>query len=192
MNGSILFDILKKSKENKEIIGIWKYNDSEGFWSGYVRDYNEELVTIQHFTKYGKADGVIIERIENIKCIDFDDDYAEAMQCLIDYSAELDKETKIEVTLNDNEDWQLGILKQVKGRKDIIARLEINGSDYFSGFITKISETDLILHCLGKMGEDEGAVIYRLEDITSVRINDIDNRKRVMLYNWRKASLKSS
>ena len=69
MSESILFEILKKSKENKEIIGIWKYNDDDGFWAGYVNDYNEELVTIQHFTKYGKSDGIIIERIENIKSV---------------------------------------------------------------------------------------------------------------------------
>jgi hypothetical protein len=188
MSESILFDILKKSKENKEIIGIWKYNDDDGFWAGYVKDYNEELITIQHFTKYGKSDGIIVERIENIKSVDFDDDYAKAMQCLIDYSSELDKDEHFEIELNDNEEWQIGILKQLEGT-DRIARLEINGSDYYSGFITKLSESDLILHCVGKMGEDEGTVFYRIEDVTAVRVNDIENRKRVMLFNWRKASL---
>jgi hypothetical protein len=52
-----------------------------------------------------------------------------------------------------------------------------------------MSESDLILHCVGKMGEDEGTVIYRIEDVTAVRVNDIENRKRVMLFKWRKASL---
>ncbi|HAI36785.1 MAG TPA: hypothetical protein DCM40_00900 [Maribacter sp.] len=188
MSESILFEILKKSKENKEIIGIWKYNDDDGFWAGYVKDYNEELVTIQHFTKYGKSDGIIVERIENIKSVDFDDDYAKAMQCLIDYSSELDKDNPFEIELNDNEEWQIGILKQLEGT-DRIARLEINGSDYFSGFIKRLSESDLIIHCVGKMGEDEGTVFYRIEDVTAVRVNDIENRKRVMLFNWRKASL---
>jgi len=186
MNDSILFDILKKSKENKEIIGIWKYTDDDGFWAGYVKDFNEELVIIQHFTKYGKSDGIIVERIDNIKSIDFDDDYAKAMQCLIDYSEELDKDDPFEVVLNDSEEWQLGILKQIQGTKRIV-RLEINGSDCFSGFVIRLSEFDLILRCVGEMGEDEGTVIYRTEDITAVRVNDIENRKRVMLYNWRKA-----
>ena len=185
MSESILFDILKKSKENKEIIGIWKYNDDDGFWAGYVKDYTEELVTIQHFTKYGKSDGIIVERIENIKSVDFDDDYAKAMQCLIDYSTELDKDDPFELALNENEDWQIGVLKQIVGTKRI-ARLEMNGSDYYSGFVTKLSESDLILRCVGEMGEDEGTVIYRIEDITAIRVNDIENRKRVMLFNWRK------
>ena len=188
IHGSILFDILKKSKENKEIIGIWKYNDDDSFWCGYVKDYNEELVTIQHFTKYGKSDGIIIERIENIKSVDFDDDYSKAMQCLIDYSTELDKDEPFEIELNDNENWQTAILKQLVGTERV-ARLEISSSDYFSGFITQMSETDLILHCLGDLGEDEGTVIYRIEDVTAVRVNDIVNRKKLMLFKWRKASL---
>ena len=188
MNESILFDILEKSKENKEIIGIWKYSDDDGFWAGYVKDYNENLVIIQHFTKYGKSDGIIVERIDNIKSVDFDDDYAKAMQCLIDYSAQLDKEDPFEFELTENEDWQIEVLKQIEGTKRIVL-LEINSSDYFSGFVTKLSEYDLILHCVGEMGEDEGTVIYRIEDITAVRVNDIENRKRLMLFNWRNTRL---
>jgi hypothetical protein len=188
MSESILTALLEKSKAHKEIISIWKYNDEDGFWAGYVKDYNEELVTIQHYTKYGKSDGVVIERIENIKSVEFDDDYAKAMQCLIDYSSELDKDDKFDFLLEESEDWQLGILKQLVG-KDQIIRLEIEGSDHCAGFITKVSETDLILQSVGKMGEDEGTIIYRIDDISAIRINDIENRKRAMLYKWRKASL---
>ncbi len=184
MNESILFDVLKRSKENKEIIGIWKYSDDDGFWVGYVKDYNEDLVLLQHFTKYGKSDGIIVERIDNIKSIDFDDDYAKAMQCLIDYSSELDKDDPFDIVLSESQEWQTEILKQIEGTKRI-ARLEINGSDYISGFVIKMSEYDLILRSIGEMGEDEGTVIYRIEDITAVRVNDIENRKRVMLFNWR-------
>jgi len=43
--------------------------------------------------------------------------------------------------------------------------------------------------CVGKMGEDLGISILKIEDITSIQIDDIDNRKRNLLYKWRKASL---
>jgi hypothetical protein len=43
--------ILERSKHNKELLGLWKYNDDDGFWCGYVIDYNETLVKIQHYTK---------------------------------------------------------------------------------------------------------------------------------------------
>lgn len=189
MSESILFDILQKSKDNKQIISVWKYNEDDGFWAGYVKDFNDELVIIQHYTKYGKSDGIIIEKIEEIKSIDFDDDYAKTLKYIIENSSLIDKEDEFKVSLNDNENWQEEILKQVEGNKEIIVSVEINGSDSYSGFILIVSETDFIINCVGKFGEDEGKVIYKIEDVTSVRVNDIEDRKRRLLYNWRKASL---
>lgn len=189
MSKSILVDILQKSKENKEIISIWKYNDDDGFWAGYVKDFNDELVVIQHYTKYGKSDGIIIEKIEEIKSIDFDDDYAKTLKYVIENSSLIDKEDEFKIKLSDNENWQEEILKQVEGQKEIIVSIEINGSDSYSGFIVFVSESDFIINCVGKFGEDEGKVIYKIEDVTSVRVNDLEGRKRKLLYNWRKASL---
>jgi hypothetical protein len=186
---SILNKILERSKLNKELIGLWKYNEEDGFWCGYIIDYNENLVTIQHYTKYGKKDGIIISQISDIQSVDFNDDYAKAMQCVIDYSKELEKEDETNIILTESEDWQFELLKQMERNLDKITSLEINGSNYFSGFIGEVTEYDFILHCIGKLGEDEGTVIYRIEDVTGFKINDIENRKRAMLYKWRKASL---
>jgi len=188
MSKSILLDLIKNSKQNREIIGIWKYNDEDGFWAGYVTDYNEELVTIKHFTKYGKSDGIIVEQIANIKNIDFDDDYAKAMQYIVENSEELDKDVDFEMKLGNSEDWQIEILKQLEGTNQI-AKVEISNDGFFSGFITKVSESDFILHCVGEMGEDEGTVVYRVEDVAAIRVNDIENRKRAMLFKWKKVSL---
>jgi hypothetical protein len=188
-NMSILNQILERSKENKELIGLWKYKDDESFWCGFVIDFNETLVKIQHFTKYGKPDGIIIAQISEIQNVDFNDDYAKAMQCVIDYSKELEKEDKINLIISEGEDWDFDILKQMEGDFEKITSVEINSSDYFSGFILEVSESDFILNCVGKLGQDEGTVVYRIEDVTGFRINDIDNRKRAMLYKWRKASL---
>jgi hypothetical protein len=185
---SIFNQILEKSKANKELIGLWKYNDEESFWCGYVVDYNETLVKIQHFTRFGKPDGIIIAQIASIKSLDFNDDYAKAMQVVIDYSSELEKEGKINIAISENDNWDFSLLKQMEGNFDIITSVEINGSDYFSGFIIQVSEMDFVINCVGKLGQDEGTVIYKIDDVTGFRINDIDNRKRAMLYKWRKAS----
>lgn len=186
---SIFYQLLERSKLNKELIGVWKYNDDEAFWCGYVTDFNESLVTIQHYTKYGKPDGIIIAQISNIQSVDFNDDYAKAMQVVIDYSTELEKEDKTHILLSDSDEWQFEVLKQMEGNLAKITSVEINGSDYFSGFVLEVSESDFVLNCIGKLGEDEGSVIYKIEDVTGFRINDIENRKRAMLYKWRKARL---
>jgi hypothetical protein len=185
---SILLQTLERSKLNKELIGVWKYSDDESFWCGYVIDYNETLVQIQHYTKYGKPDGIIVSQILDIQSIDFNDDYSKAMQVVIDYSGELEKEDKVNFILTENDDWDYSILKQLEGKFSVVASVEM-GSGYFSGFIVEVSETDFILNCVGKLGEDEGTVVYKIEDVTGFKINDIDNRRRAMLYKWRKASL---
>lgn len=186
---SILNQILERSKENKELIGLWKYNDDDTFWCGHVIDFNETLIKIQHYTKYGKPDGIIVSVIANIKSVDFNDEYIKAMKVVIDYSSVLEKEDPTPFILPETEDWDYEILKQMEGNYEKITSVEISHSDYFSGFISKVSETDFVLNCVGRLGEDEGPVLYKIEDVTGFKINDIDNRKRAMLYKWRKASL---
>jgi hypothetical protein len=167
---SIFNQILERSKLNKELIGLWKYRDDSKFWCGFILDYNETLVKM----------------ISNIQSVDFNDDYAKAMQVVIDYSTELEKEEKIDIAISDDNHWDYEVLKQMEGNLDIITSVEINNSDYYSGFIMEVSETDFILKCIGKLGQDEGLVAYKIEDVTGFRINDIDNRKRSMLHKWRK------
>lgn len=187
MEGSVLYDILERSKTTKEIICIWNYSDSEGFWSGYVEDYSDELIFLRHFTKYGKSDGIIMQRLVDIKTIDFDDDYSKAMQCIIDYSAELDKEQHLELPVPSTELWQFSLLKHFENDMDNLIKIEINGNDHYSGFVGRVTEHDFIFHCVGTLGEAEAKAFYRIEDVTMIRHSDIENRKRLMLYRWRKS-----
>lgn len=185
---SFLLDTLNKSKKNKEIIGIWQYNDSDGFIAGYVLDVNSTFFTFQHLTKYGKLDGIVFDKIESIQSVDFNDEYSKALQYVFDNSEKLEIEENFEIKLSEKEEWQSDTIKQFEG-ENIVISLEISGDEFYTGFVKKVSETDFILHCIGKMGEDEGTVIYKIEDITALKINDLDNRKRKMLFKWRKASL---
>ena len=68
--------ILQESKDDKKIVGIRIYRDDEKFWCGYINDFNENLVLIQHFTEFGQTDGFVLEKIENIESIDSDDNYS--------------------------------------------------------------------------------------------------------------------
>lgn len=183
---SIFNEILERSKRNKELIGIWKYNDDDGFWCGYVLDYNETLVTIQHFTRYGRPDGIIIVQLEDIQCVDFDDEYVKTLHYVIEHASELEKEAPSPGLFAEGEEWQLQLLQQFEGNHNKIISLDINGSGYCSGFIEKVSASDFILKSIGKLGEEEGTAVYKIEDISNFQIHDLDNRKRLMLYNWRK------
>ena len=188
MDTDIIRGIFDKSKSTKSLIGIWTYTDGDGFWSGYVTDYNDEFVQIHHFTKYGKSDGTIIERIENIESIDFEDDYAKCLKYLIDNTLELDKEDELSQTLPSGESWQFDYLNHHTGKTDRIVRITVKEDITYSGFILKLDKENVVLHLLGKLGEDEGFSMFKLNDISCVRVNDIENRKRLMLHNWKKAS----
>jgi hypothetical protein len=180
-------EILEQSKNNKELIAIWNYSSDEDFLCGYVIDYDEEVLSFRHFTRFGKLDGIIIQKIAEIKCIDFNNDYCAAMQCVIDYSDQLEKEVYSEKEVVLGENWIIETLGNYLGKKDAIISIEINNREFYTGFLKKLSENDLILHNVGKMGQDEGDGIYKIEDITSLRVEDIDNRKRLLLFNWRQA-----
>lgn len=183
-----MIDILEKSKNQKKFIGIWLYNDGDGFYSGTVKDYTEDFIILQHYTKYGKPDGLIVEKIENIESIDFDDDYSKAMEYLIQNSSLIDLDTNIDLKITNPDTWQKDILDQQTGRKDRIVRIQVNNDNYYSGFVLSCDDNSLILALIGNEGQDEGKSIYKIEDITSIRVNDIENRKKLLLYNWRKNS----
>lgn len=188
MEESLFYEILSKSKSDKEIIGIWQYGDDTGFLSGYVIDFNDELVLFQHYTKYGKTDGIVTVQMDGIRSIDNNDDYAKAMECLIQYSSILEKEPDFKPLLNSSEDWQSELIHQLVKNRDVLVSIEING-EYFSGYIQKATEMDFVMNCVGKMGEDEGNVAFRIEDVTEIKLHDWDDRKKDLLYKWRKASL---
>jgi len=111
------------------------------------------------------------------------------MECVIQYSSIFDKPTDFQLNIGYSNNWQFDALHKLVTSEHQVASFEINGSDYFTGLVTEISEEDFVLNCIGKNGEDQGSAVYRIEDITEIRINDLDNRRRLLLYNWRKASL---
>jgi len=189
MNSSFLQSILQKSKDNKEIISIWQYNGDKGSLVGYVSDISEEYIGFKHFTRFGKQDGILYIKQANIKNIDFNDDYTKVMECLIQYADIIDKSPDFRIDLNQSDFWQFNAVIQLSKAKDQIASFEINGNEFFTGFVKETSEEDFILNCVAKNGEDLGTSLFRIEDITEIRVNDLDDRRKLLLYKWRKAIL---
>ncbi len=182
---NLIDKILKSSKLNKKFLSFWVYSDEETFWFGQVIDYNKENIIIQHYTRYGKKDGIIIIKKSDIISIDINDDYSKAMTYIIENSIEISDENNFNLSFNFKENWQFELLKQIEGNYDFISSIEINNS-YYSGFVEEVDKENFTFNLIGKSGEDEGLTMFKVEDITHFKINDIDNRKRLLLYNWRK------
>ncbi|MBK9225066.1 MAG: hypothetical protein IPO23_11470 [Flavobacterium sp.] len=180
--------ILQKSKDNKEIISIWQYNSDKGSIVGYVTDISDEYVGFRHFTRFSKQDGIIFIKTANIKNIDFNDDYTKVMECLIEYSNIIDKPSDFSINLNQSVYWQYNALLQLYNSKDQMASFEINGNEFFRDLLKKLLKKILFLIVLQKWRRFRN-FLFKIEDVTEIRVNDIDDRRRLLLYKWRKASL---
>lgn len=177
---------LQYSKNNQSIIAI--YNDAGGnnFWAGYILDYNDEFFTLQHISKFGKKDGILIEPFYNINRIDVDD-YCKCLNYLKEHHQELDNESAIEITATTDDNWMFQFLKQLENQTDFISRIQLNNDSRYSGFIRNITETDFELKCVGSEGTDEGSLFFKIDDVSSLRMNDLEARRRLLLYNYRRS-----
>ncbi|MEZ4937816.1 MAG: hypothetical protein R2799_09515 [Crocinitomicaceae bacterium] len=181
----MLTDILERSKEEQEIIGLWTYDDEDGFWSGYVVDFNEEMVVFKHFTKYGKSDGIIIESMQNIASIDFNDDYSKCMAYIIKNAEKLELQEDIQLNIKDIENWHHEVLADQIANPNRIVRMIMESDETYCGLVEWVDDENLVIRLIDKEGQDEGNTLFRLEDIKTLRINDLENRRRLLLYNWK-------
>jgi hypothetical protein len=181
---NLLREILQESQDKKKIIGIRIYGHEDSFYSGYVQSFNDEIFQIRHFSTYGKDDGIVIEKIEGIENIEYNEDYSESQQYIVQKSDEIDKSNLINYNFDLSENWKSENLKKFIGQK-ILVNIENSKMENICGFIIRVTESELIMNTIGELGKDEGLSYYKLEDISSIQPDDLECRKRLCLYNWK-------
>lgn len=178
----MLSKALAHSKKNKSVIGVRKYGDDSEFYAGYIVDFTEELLVLQHLTKYAVEDGIIVFRMQDIESFETEDDYVKAIQYLFDNPEKLLKQSVKALKAGKYESWQYHFLKTVASSKSIIT-IEINkGELETNGFIMDFDKDFLKLQPISNTGASEGENFYKLEDITSISINKLESRKREALF----------
>ncbi|SKC12365.1 hypothetical protein SAMN05660477_03162 [Soonwooa buanensis] len=182
---NIIERILEDSKSENKYLSIWSYSDDETFWCGKILNYSNEIVTFQHYTKYGVKDGIIFIQLSQIKNIDFNDEYTKSIAYVIENSEKIANENKFEIAFVEDENWKNLILNQLNKKTEIISSVKVYG-EYYSGFIMNVDEESFVIKCIDSLGIDQGLSMFKIDDLTEFKINDIDNRKRLLLYNWRK------
>ncbi len=172
----ILTEILKESKRKKKFLGIRLYGSDEELWCGYVLNYNDKLVQIQHFTENGKPDGIIVERISNIEGVDSNYNYADAIEylCQLNYKSE---KLVQEIKLPNSDSWQSIILNKFKGTDDVLSLKHEDENTYY-GKIEDVDTEFVKLFTVGNIGESEGSYTMRLNDIISIQIGSVESIKR--------------
>jgi len=183
----MMLSVLKDSKLNKKVVGIALYG-SNGFWYGIVIDFNEDILQLQHYTEYGQLNGVVIIEVSQIERTDFNDDHTQSLDFLIKNQDEFKNMNYTNLFFNEltDDNWKFQALKPYEKERKLLVGVQINQDDTYFGFIEKIDEEYFSLHCIGNLGEDKGLCIFNTEDVSSFVINDLDCRKRYLLFNIKK------
>jgi hypothetical protein len=188
MTSKILNKVLSHSKKTKTITGVRKYNDGDDLYVGYVVDYNDTLLVLQHITKFGLEDGLMVEKIENIESFETEDDYVKSYQFLVKNKTKIFKQTVKSIKLPDNENWQYELLK-ARFDKGKLVTIELNNDDLVThGYIVDFDESNLAFKPIDNLGNEEGTTIYKIADISGLTIDRVESRKRQALYEWKKKS----
>ena len=182
-------EILENSKAKNKLVGIKLYGEA-GYWCGIVEDYNDDFIQLKHFTKNGELDGIAIERIVDIERIDIEDDYLTAMKIVIENRQKIrDIEIKSRIFTDlDDDNWQYVSLKPYESDKNVLTSIQVNRDDFYQGFVKSINENFLKFELIDNNGNSNGMSIFKLEDINSVKINDLECRRRLLIYKTKNAS----
>ncbi len=183
MSNKILNKILSHSKKTKTVIGVRKYNDGDDLYVGYIVDYNDTLIVLQHISKLGLEDGLIIEKIENIESFETEEKYLRAYQLLFANANKIKNQTVKNIKLPvKGKNWQFELLKNNFHQGKIVS-VELNDQETIvQGFVIDFDEIHLYFNPISNIGEDEGKNIYKLSDITAFSVDRVESRKREAFY----------
>ena len=186
MTKKLLKEIFFNSKKTKSLIGLYDRDITiDDFCVGYVIDFDDTFVVIQHVTKYGVKDGIHVKQFATLSNIETQSDYLKTCQILFEDNELLPKQTTEKVKFSFTDSWQYHFLNDNSCIGELIA-FNLSGEDLFSfGFLVDFDEDNFIIHLVGQSGENQGTNIYHLMDIASFGLDTLESRKRKYLYSIR-------
>jgi hypothetical protein len=189
MKNRILKEVFTKSKKTKKLIGIHERDiQYDDFCVGYVIDFNDTFLVIQHVTKLGIKDGIHIKEILTIEKVETDSEYIRACQLLLDNPELLPIQNTNRVKLSSHESWQYHFFNDNSCIGELIA-FDLKGEDLFNfGFLIDFDEDNFIVHLIGQAGESQETNTYHIVDIKSLALDTLTCRKRKSLFQLRKNS----
>ncbi len=187
MTNQILSRVFLHSKKTKTLIGLYRSGSQiDDFTVGYVLDYNDSFVIIQHVTKYGVEDGIHVNKLADLEKIEIDEDYIKSCQLFFDNPALLPMQTVRKAKFNFSESWQFDLLNDNSYQGELIA-FQLRGEDLFSfGFVIDFDELNILIHLVSESGSSQGTNAYHLVDIASFGVDTIQCRRRKSMYHLKK------
>ncbi|MCF8294174.1 MAG: hypothetical protein K9I70_10220 [Chitinophagaceae bacterium] len=183
MKQKILKKILSHSRKTKSIISARQFGDSSNQFVGYILDYDENIFIMQQVSVLGLEDGLLIESIDNIETFEMGE-YEAAYQFLFENPTKLSNQTIKEIALPKTKNWKLDLLEKLFALNEIITIQLKSDNNTITGFVVSFDEMHLEFNPLSNLGRDEGIVIYKLDDISTFTINELDSRRIRTFKEW--------
>ncbi len=181
----MFLDILEKSKSEKKLVGLNCYGVDEGFYCGYVLQYSEGFVIIQHFTKFGIYDGILTLSLDDIKFIEFDTVYLKGIELLMNNPSLVLKQT---YQLKDKNDESFThLFESFIGNKDYLIKFELADEDVYFGLVEWCEEDYFSIINIDMDGSVIGKATFKFEDLKMYWVDDLECRKRKVFYDAQKA-----
>jgi len=184
MTKKLLDEIFSNSKSAKSLIGLYNRDIKiDDFCVGYVIDFDDTFVVLQHVTKYGEKDGIHVKQIATFDKVEIQNDYLKGCQIFFENQNLLPKQTNEKVKFSFSDSWQYHFLNDNSCIGELIA-FDLRGEDLFNfGFLIDFDEEHFVIYLVGQAGESQGTNVYHLIDIASFGLDTLQCRKRRYLYN---------
>jgi hypothetical protein len=181
----MILDLLEKSKETKGFIGLNFYGSDNGFYCGYVLEYNDEFIMLQHFSKFGFNDGILVHKIADVKYLESDTDYINGIKALTMNQNSILRQTYTLVEAEAKVEHFNNLFESFIGNKEYLIKFEVLDNDIYFGFIEWCDENSFSMINIDSDGSVLGKAIFKFEDLKVYWVDDLESRKRIFFYKKR-------
>lgn len=154
----------EKIKEGKLIAVYSDKNDTEKFAAGFFIGKDDENIVLAHISPYGKYDGYLIKRIEDVFSVEYDNDYCNKLESLY----RLQNQAHATINLGDNA--ILAIIEWAYENKKIVS-LELCDSGYtdIQGYINSIDSDSIEICKVDDYGEENGSATIEPSALSGIK-----------------------
>lgn len=160
--------IIEKAKPTQKLLAVRVEKGESRMYLGQVIAYNDELLILNAFNKYGHFDGQVILEFEHVEAIEFDDTFLRKVQHWIDYKAQIYEQNPTPSFLDSTlKDYEV-ILKKAKEVHKLIDFHLSTGVEGF-GYILEVEESQFMVRLYNNYGEYEGFAVYEIFDLDTIK-----------------------
>ncbi len=127
-------------------------------------------------------DGLLVHKLADIKYFEKETEYLNGIDLLVQKGSSVQKQT---FSLSGNKELTEGFLSLFEsfiGNKKYLIKFELNDGEIYFGFIEWCDEDNFSIIQIDIDGLIVGKAIFRLEDLKAYWIDDLECRKRKIIY----------